>query len=189
MLNGYTYSHSIVFHYKSFFNIKKNFKYYKNLVRINKRTALATEKCVQNDADIDQKRGRDEDHKRDYGGVGVRAATTEGPELDLDDVDQSQHEESAAADGADAGDEHPDPEDGPVDPAEEPGRVVGGAPADPNPLLEPDGDQAGEEEGAEGVDVEGDEVFGDLGAWVAARVVDERVIRVGRVPGQPEEDG
>ncbi|PON87620.1 hypothetical protein TorRG33x02_166130 [Trema orientale] len=159
MLNGYTYSHIIVSTTNHFliFKKKKTFKYYKKLVRTeNKRTALATEKSVQNDADIDQKRGGDEDHKRDYGGVGVRAATTEGPELDLDDVDQSQHEESAAADGADAGDEHPDPEDGPVDPAEEPDRVVGGAPADPDPLLEPDGDEAGEEEGAEGVDMESD---------------------------------
>ena len=102
----------------------------------------------------------------------MEAATANGPKLDLDDIDESEHEETTAADGADAGDEHSDPEDGLVDPAKKPDWVVSGAPADPNPLLESDGDEAGEEEGAEGVDMEGDKVFGDFRTRVAVRVID-----------------
>lgn len=56
-------------------------------------------------------------------------------------------------------------------------------------LLEGEGDQAGEEEGAEGVDVEGDEVALDGGARGAPGVRVEGVVRVPRVPRQPDEDG
>lgn len=69
------------------------------------------------------------------------------------------------------------------------GWVVGWAPGDPDGLLEAQGDEAGEEEGAEGVHVEGHEVLGDGGAGDAGLVHDEGVGGVGRVPGQPDEDG
>lgn len=120
------------------------------------------------------------------------AATCQSPELDLDDVDESQHEEDAPRNGAHARDQHSDPEDGFVDPDQELGGVEDGAPSDPEGLLEAQGDEAGEEEGAEGVDVEGDEVFGDGVARDAVGVVlqvDEGVGRVARVPCQPDEHG
>ena len=59
---------------------------------------------------------------------------------------------------------------------------------DPDGLLEAECDEAGEKEGAEGVDVEGDDVLGYLGRGGAVQVVDEAVVRVGRVPSQPDED-
>ncbi|GMN41393.1 hypothetical protein TIFTF001_010621 [Ficus carica] len=155
---------------------------------------LATEESVEDDTDVEEEGGGDEDDEGDDGGVGVGAAAAEGAELDLDDVDEGEHEEDAAGDGADAGDEHADTEDGLVDAAEEAaagaGAAVGAAP-DPDGLLDPDGDEAGEEERAEGVHVEGHEVLGDGGAGVAAVVggVDEGVGGVLGVPRQPDEHG
>lgn len=52
--------------------------------------------------------------------------------------------------------QHSNPEKLPVDPGEELEGVVGGGPRDPDRLLECERDEAGEEEGAEGVHVEGD---------------------------------
>lgn len=72
---------------------------------------------------------------------------------------------------------------------ERPGVVVTGA-GDPDGLLESQGDEAGEEEGAKGVDVEGDEVLGDLGGGQAVRVEVEGLGGgVGGVPGEADEDG
>lgn len=67
--------------------------------------------------------------------------------------------------------------------------MVARRPRDPDSLLEAESDQAGEEEGAEGVDVVGDEVALDGGAGGAPRVPVEGVVRVPRVPGEPDEDG
>ena len=56
-------------------------------------------------------------------------------------------------------------------------------------LFESQGDEAGEEEGAEGVDVEGYEVLGDGGAGGAWGWVDENGFGVGGgVPGEAEEE-
>lgn len=66
--------------------------------------------------------------------------------------------------------------------------MVGGALGDPDDLLETQGDEAGEEKGAERVDVEGDEVLGDGRARVAGGFQD-KVVGIGGVPGQADEDG
>lgn len=87
------------------------------------------------------------------------AATSQSPELDLDDIDESQHEEDAPGNRTHTRDQHSDPEDGPVDADQKLGRVVGGAPSNPEGLLDAQSDEAGKEEGAEGVDMEVDEVF------------------------------
>lgn len=60
---------------------------------------------------------------------------------------------------------------------------------DPNGLFDAQGDEAGEEEGAEGVDVEGDEVLGDFGGGGAGLIGDEPVGGVVGVPSQADEDG
>lgn len=87
------------------------------------------------------------------------APTGEGAELDLNDIDESQHEKGTATNRTDAGDEHAQTESGAVDVGEEldsEGVVERGGAGEANGLLEGEGDEAGEEEGAEGVDVEGD---------------------------------
>lgn len=60
---------------------------------------------IENDRDVDEKGGGDQDEKRDDGGVRVGAAAAENPELYLDDVRKSQHQEDGAEDGAEGGDE------------------------------------------------------------------------------------
>ena len=62
-------------------------------------------------------------------------------------------------------------------------RVVSWAFGDPDGLFEAQSDEAREEEGAEGVDMEGHEVFGFGGIRGAILVVDEGVARVVWVPG------
>ncbi|KAL1809020.1 hypothetical protein ACET3Z_026010 [Daucus carota] len=59
---------------------------------------------------------------------------------------------------------------------------------DPDHLLETQCNEAGEEKRAEGVDVEGDEILGDIGSGEAFRVGYEAVVRVGWVPGEADED-
>lgn len=49
---------------------------------------------------------------------------------------------------------------------------LAGVLGDPDGLLEAQSYEAGEEKGAEGVDVEGDEAFADVGSCCAIRVVD-----------------
>ena len=68
------------------------------------------------------------------------AAAGECAELDLDDVDQGEHEEDAADDGAEAGDEHAGAEEGAVDARENLGGMVGGDAGEADPLLEAQGD-------------------------------------------------
>ncbi|CAB4270860.1 unnamed protein product [Prunus armeniaca] len=140
----------------------------------------------------DEERNGDEDDKRDHGGQSVGAPATQSPELDLHHVDESQHQEHAPANRTRTRDEHPDPEGGAVDPGEELGRVVGRGSGDPDGLLEGDGDEAGEEEGAEGVHVEGHEVLRDAGPGAAGGGVvylNQGVVRVVGIPGQADEDG
>lgn len=131
----------------------------------------------------------------------MRAPARQRPQLDLNHIDQSQHQEDAPADRTRRGNQVPDPEQVFVDPGQVEGEVAaevegpgeaGRSGGDPDGLLEAQGDEAGEEEGAEGVDVEGDEVFGDLASGGAGGVVvwvDEAVGGVGGVPGEADEDG
>lgn len=119
-------------------------------------------------------------------------STGQSAELDLDHVDQRQHEKDAAANGAQTRDEHPGAEEGAVDPGENLGGVVGGDPGEADPLLEAQCDEAREEEGAERVHVERHQVLGDGGAGSAGvgfRILDEGVGAVGGVPRQADEDG
>lgn len=115
------------------------------------------------------------------------ASAGEGSELDLRHVDEREHEEGAAGDGSDAGDEHAEAEGGAVDVRDEVvddgGVVEGGGAGEADGLLEGEGDEAGEEEGAERVDVEGDEVLGDGGGGGTRRIGVEAVGRVVGVPG------
>lgn len=62
-------------------------------------------------------------------------------------------------------------------------RVEGWAFGDPDGLFEAQSDEAGEEERAEGVDMEGHEVFGFGGTRDASLVFDEGVAWVVWVPG------
>ena len=55
--------------------------------------------------------------------------------------------------------------------------------AEPHDLFESQRDEAREEEGGEGVDVEGDEILRHACRRVAVRVGHEAVRRVGGVPG------
>lgn len=116
-------------------------------------------------------------------------STGQSAELDLDHIDERQHEKDAAANGAQARDEHPGAEERAVDPGENLGGVVGGDPGEADPLLEAQCDEAGEEEGAEGVHVERHEVLGDGGVGSAVWILDEGVGAVAGVPRQPDEHG
>lgn len=118
------------------------------------------------------------------------AATGEGAELDLNDIDQSHHQEATAHDGAGAGDEHTKAEGGFVDLSEELNveGEIGGA-RETDGLFESEGDETGEEERTEGVDMEGDEILGDGRRGGAFGIGDETIGRVVRVPGQTKEDG
>lgn len=146
---------------------------------------LASE-SVQNERGVDEERNGDEDEKRNDGGVGVRASAGKRSKLDLRDVDERKHEEGAAEDGSHSGDEHSDAEGAAVDVRDEVfdggGVVERGGAGEANGLLERKCDKAGEEKGAEGVDVEGDEVLGDGGGGSARRIGVEIVLRIVRVP-------
>lgn len=69
------------------------------------------------------------------------------------------------------------------------GKVEIGGARKADGLLEGEGNEAGEEEGAEGVDMEGDEVLGDGRGGGAVGIGDETVGGVVGVPGQTQEDG
>lgn len=116
----------------------------------------------------------------------MRASAGKRSKLDLSDIDEREHEEGAAEDGSNGGDEHSDAEGGAVDVHDEVfddgGVVEGGGAGEADGLLEREGDETGEEEGAEGVDVEGDEVLGDGGGGSARRIGVETVLRIVRVP-------
>ncbi|TKY61469.1 hypothetical protein E2542_SST11320 [Spatholobus suberectus] len=83
-------------------------------------------------------------------------------ELDLCDIDESEHKEAAIGDGADAKDEHADVEGDTIDMSDkelDDSRVIkgcGGGVGKANGVFESDGDKAGEEEGAKGVKGGGD---------------------------------
>ncbi|KAK9913649.1 hypothetical protein M0R45_037459 [Rubus argutus] len=152
--------------------------------------APLAKESVENSNNIDEKRDGDEDDERNHGRQSVVTSTGQSAELDLDHIDQRQHEKDAAANGAQTRDEHPGAEERAVDPGENLCGVVGGDPGEADPLLEAQCDEAGEEEAAEGVHVECHEVLGD--GWVGSAVVwivDEGVGAVARVPRQPDEHG
>lgn len=120
----------------------------------------------------------------------MRAATRESAKLDLSHIDQSHHEEATATNRANARYKHAKAEGSFIDMGEELDVVVeGGGGGEAEGLLEGQGDEAGEEEGAEGEDVEGHQVFCDGGGGGAGGVGDEAVVGVVGVPRQAYEDG
>lgn len=115
-------------------------------------------------------------------------ATPETPQLDLNHINQRQHQETAPANRSQTGDNHPESERRLVDVVNhgiDPSREVGerGGDVEPHGLFEAQGDEAGEEEGGEGVDVEGDEILRHACRRGAVRVGHEAVGWVGGVPG------
>lgn len=142
---------------------------------------------VEDDGGVDEHGGGDEGDERHYGAQGG-AAAPQRPQLDLDHVDEGQHQEPAPEHGADGGGDDPGAQERPVDarrPAVRAGEVDG--------LLEAEGHEAGEEEGSEGADMEGDEVLlhlrpGDaVGRWES--FVAGAGAGGGGVPGEADEDG
>lgn len=161
-------------------------------IRIHTSSRPLANESVENSDNIDEKRDGDQDDERNHRGQSVGVSTGQSADLDLDHVDQRQHEKDAAANGAQTRDEHPGAEERAVDPGENLGWVIGGDPGEADPLLEAQCDEAGEEEGAERVHVERHEVLGDGGAGSAGvgfRILDEGVGGVGGVPRQADEDG
>lgn len=150
---------------------------------------LASE-SVQNGTNVYDERNRDQNHQWHHSREGLWAPTSQSSKLDLDHIDQSQHQEGAPGHRADTRDQHPNSEDRSVDVGEELNRwVVAGALGDSDGLLEAHCDKAGEQEAAEGVHVEGDEILPNGRARDAGAVRDKGVFGVSGVPGQADEDG
>lgn len=111
----------------------------------------AAREGIEDDGDVDDHGGGDEGDER-HDCPHRDAAAPEPAELDLDHVDEGQREEAAAQNGTDGGGDDPAAQQCFVDARR--GAVVGADEADG--LLEAQRDQAGEEKGGEGQDVEGD---------------------------------
>ncbi|KAF7831002.1 hypothetical protein G2W53_013335 [Senna tora] len=166
--------HQWVWHYLAIFN----------------QSRILASKSVQNNKNVNEKRRRNQNEERDDSRESVGAATGQRAELDLNNIDQSHHEEATPTDGTDAGDEHAEAEGGFVNLGEElDGEVEIGGAREADGLLESEGDEAGEEEGAEGVNVEGDEILGDGRGGGAGGIGNETVGGVVGIPGETEEDG
>lgn len=115
-------------------------------------------------------------------------ATPKAPQLDLNHINQSQHQKHTPANRSQTGDNHPESErrlvnivNHRIDPSREVKRR--GRDVEPHGLFEAQSDEAREEEGGEGVDVEGDEILRHARRRVAVRVGHEAVRWVGGVPG------
>lgn len=96
---------------------------------------------VKYDGGVDEHGGGDEGDEGRDGPSGSGAAAPEPPELDLDDVDEGEHEEAAPEDGANGGGEDAGSKQRPVD-ARSPGAARRVDQADG--LLEAESDEAGE---------------------------------------------
>lgn len=107
----------------------------KKYILIIKKAILAS-KSVQDGRNIYEKRGGDKDDKRNHSSEAMRASTSKSPELNLDHIDESQHEEHTPGHRTRTRDQHADPEERLVDPDQKLRRVVGGAPSNPHGLLE-----------------------------------------------------
>lgn len=109
---------------------------------------LASE-SIEHKRNIDEKCRRDQNQKRHNGSISMTTRTTpKTPELDLNNVDQSHHEESTPANRAQSGDHHPESESRLVnvvhhwiDPC---GEVKRRGYVEPHGLFETQSDEAGE---------------------------------------------
>ncbi|QHO59029.1 uncharacterized protein DS421_3g95610 [Arachis hypogaea] len=168
-----------------------------NRAQSTKRTRTLASKSVQNNGNVNEEGDGDEYEEWHDGGVGVGAAAGECSKLDLDNVDECKHKEGASNNRAGAGDEHASAESGAVDASGDElngggvvdGEVVVVVTGKADGLLEGEGDEAGEEEGAERVDVEGDDILGDGGGGRAGWIGVEVVRGVVGVPREADEDG
>ncbi|KAE8038128.1 hypothetical protein FH972_010670 [Carpinus fangiana] len=106
---------------------------------------------------------------------------------DLDDVDHGKHEEHATHDGSDGGGHHSEPEDFEVDVGAE-GLIDVLAVEQVECELQALGDKGGEEEEAEGDNLEDQQLPGHVVVGVAGRLVlQAALVRGGE--GEPHEDG
>ncbi|KAJ7967738.1 hypothetical protein O6P43_011957 [Quillaja saponaria] len=141
-------------------------------------------KSVQNNRNIYQKSNRNQDHKRNHRSQAMRAPTRQRPKLDLNHIHQCQHQKPASANRTHTGYQHPHPKSRFVNVDQELEWVVeGGVSRESNGLFESQGDETGEEEGAERVDMERDQVLGDRRTRIACRIWVERVVGISGVPG------
>lgn len=129
----------------------------------------STSKSIENSTNIDQKPTRHENEERHHRPIAMPIPPTpQQPKLDLHHVHQRQHQEHRPANRAHRRHHVPDPKGrsihmGQIERPEDPVLVVSPA-GEPDGLLQSQRHQAGEEEAAEGVDVEGDQILRDFGA-------------------------
>jgi len=144
-------------------------------------------KSINGSGNINQKSRGNQDKQRRHGMDSGFTPARQHPQPDLDDVDHGQHEEQAAHDGADGGAHHAEPEDFEVDVGSE-GLVDVLAVEQVDCELQALGDQGGEEEEAEGDNLEDQKLPRHVGAGVAGCVVLQTpLVRGGQ--GEPHEDG
>lgn len=67
------------------------------------------DESVDNDAAVDDNCSGDENDERRHGAHGPETPAGEGPELDLNEVDEGEHEEQASTHRTDGADEHSSP--------------------------------------------------------------------------------
>lgn len=142
---------------------------------------------VKNKSNVNEKRQRNQTHQRHGGGHRLPPPTTKIPQFNLNQIQQRRHQKSAPKNRPDRRRHHPHAQPRRV------GHTVVAAADSSNRLFQRQGDQAGEEEAAEGVHVAGNETLGDGGGGgtVAVLVFGEEVGGGigGGVPGDAEEDG
>lgn len=94
---------------------------------------------IQDNAYVYEKPQGDENQERHDRREAVRAPASQSPELDLNYIDQGQHQEHGSADRPDPRRQHPDPQSLPIDPSDQFHRVVARRPRDPDSLIDKEG--------------------------------------------------
>ena len=148
---------------------------------------------------IDHKSRRNQSHQRTNCSESMQIPTTQPPQFDLNQVHQGHHQEPASENRPECRDQRTDPQTHLVNMAHVGTKKLGvGATistittcSDLDGLLESQGYEAGEEERAEGVHVEGDESLGCIGARRTSRVgAEEHGVEVGGwVPSEAYKEG
>ena len=155
-------------------------------------------KSVEHKKDINDECQRNQNHQGTNCCESIPTPTTQYPQLDLNQVNQSHHQEPTPENRPECRNEYAGPQRGRVKmPHGDAQHLITATATDPNftaafanldGLFESQGDEAGEEEGAEGVDVEGHEVFCDCGAGYAPSADEGGGGVVGGVPREAEEE-
>jgi hypothetical protein len=147
----------------------------------------SVQKSIIGSRNINYKRGGNQDNQRRHRMDSGFTPARQQPQPDLDDVDHGQHEEQAAHDGAGGGAQHAEPEDFEVDVGAE-GLVDVLAVEQVDCQLQALGNKGGEEEEAEGDDLEDYQLPHHVDAGVAGRVVPQALLVRGG-EGEAHEDG